>query len=152
MFFASFNTDRGFTLIELLVVVAILTVLGAVILPNMIKVVDKGKASAAIADYNTIKAAVVNFYFEKSCWPDSLEDLVDEKYIDKISKNPWNKAYELNITQEDIALEINEVPIHSAKEIDKSIDGECNSTEGMVSYDSLGGNTDVTIIIANIGF
>ena len=48
---------KGFTLIELIVVIAIIAVLAAVVAPSAFKAIEKGKVSAGMGDWNSIKTA-----------------------------------------------------------------------------------------------
>ena len=52
------GADRGFTLIELLIVTAILSMLSAVVIPNISKFSISGAISAAKAERNTLQASV----------------------------------------------------------------------------------------------
>jgi len=50
--------EKGFALIELLVVVAILGFLSAVLVPNIIELMDRGKTEAYEAELHNIRTAV----------------------------------------------------------------------------------------------
>lgn len=60
---------RGsFTLIELIVVIAIIAILAAVIAPSAFRAIEKGKVSAAIADFRAVKTAVYSLYSDTGNW------------------------------------------------------------------------------------
>jgi len=50
--------DAGFTLIELLIVVAIIGLISAIAIPNLMNAVDKGKQKRTMADMRTIGSAI----------------------------------------------------------------------------------------------
>ncbi len=57
-FFKKLKQTRGFTLVELLIVVAILGVLSAVVLPNVIGLADSGQVEAAKTELVTVQSAM----------------------------------------------------------------------------------------------
>ena len=62
-------TSRGFTLIELLIVVAIIGIIAAVAIPNLLNAVDKGKQKRTMSDIRTIGSAVEAYAVDNSFYP-----------------------------------------------------------------------------------
>ena len=91
------KNQQGFTLVELLVVIAIIAVLAAVVTPNVFKALDKSKVSAAIAEYDAIKTAVITYHADTGVWPAAGSDLVSLSSNNKDSNNEiisnWDGPY-----------------------------------------------------------
>lgn len=60
---------EGFTLAELLVVVAIIALLSAVAIPNLLESQTRAKVSRALADINTLRVAVEAYAVDQKSYP-----------------------------------------------------------------------------------
>jgi general secretion pathway protein G len=63
------SRDRGFTLIELLVVVAIIGILAAIAIPNMLNSIDRGKQKRTMADMRTIATVLEEYAIDNNHYP-----------------------------------------------------------------------------------
>ena len=80
--------QNGFTLIELLVVMAIIGLLLSIAAPKYFGSVDRSKDTILRQDLSVMREAIDKYYGDKNVYPNSLEDLVTNRYIRKIPKDP----------------------------------------------------------------
>jgi general secretion pathway protein G len=97
--------QRGFTLIEILVVVALIGLLAAFIVPNVIGQSEKARVDLARANMNAISTQLEMFRMHNGRYPTSEEGLraLVEKpanarnwtapYLSKMPEDPWGNAY-----------------------------------------------------------
>lgn len=83
---------RGFTLVELMVVMAILGILSAIAIPQLIKAPIKAKEAALREDLFTFRSCLDQYYADKGHYPESLEVLVTERYIRKVPLDPFTRS------------------------------------------------------------
>ena len=61
--------QTGFTLIELLIVVAIIGIIAAIAIPNLLNAIDRGKQKRSMADMRSIGTAVESYAVDNNFYP-----------------------------------------------------------------------------------
>lgn len=79
---------RGFTLIELLVVLSIIALLLSLAVPKYIHSVDVAKEAVLSENLHLVRETIDKFYGDKGRYPESLEELVNEKYLRALPFDP----------------------------------------------------------------
>lgn len=79
---------KGFTLIELLVVMAIIATLLTIAVPRYFGSVDHSKEIALKQSLNVMRDAIDKFYGDTGTYPETLNDLVNKKYLRAIPVDP----------------------------------------------------------------
>ena len=78
----------GFTLIELIVVMAIVALLATLALPRYFHSVDHSKETVLRENLRIVRETIDKFYGDTGRYPESLEELVERKYLRTLPVDP----------------------------------------------------------------
>ncbi|MGZ8270870.1 MAG: type II secretion system protein [Methylophilus sp.] len=82
------NKPSGFTLVELLVVLTILALLLSLAVPRYFTSLERAKEATLKHDLNTVREGLDKYFSDNGKYPSSIEELVEQKYINKYPLDP----------------------------------------------------------------
>jgi type II secretion system protein G len=91
--------SKGFTLIELLIVVAIIGIIAAIAIPNLLNAIDRGKQKRTMADLRSIGTAVETYSIDNNDYPSAtdmagLATVIEPLYIrDAPQADAWSNGF-----------------------------------------------------------
>ncbi|HEX5044652.1 MAG TPA: prepilin-type N-terminal cleavage/methylation domain-containing protein [Candidatus Polarisedimenticolaceae bacterium] len=92
---------KGFTLIELLIVVAIIGIIAAIAIPNLLNAIDRGKQKRTMADMRSIGTAIESYSVDFSHYPQGnlaqVTTVLEPVYIKKMpATDGWRNPIQIN--------------------------------------------------------
>ena len=98
------NNRRGFTLIELLIVMSIIGILAAITVPSYKRHTIKARETVLMEDLYQMRQAIDAHFADKAKYPESLDELVTQKYLRGLPRDPWTKSTETWVVEQPEAL------------------------------------------------
>ena len=83
---------RGFTLIELLVVLGIIALMLSLAVPRFFPSIDKARETILADNLRNTRATIDQFYADTGRYPDTLEELVEKKYLRALPHDPVTES------------------------------------------------------------
>ena len=82
----------GFTLIEILVVMAVIALLLSVALPRYFTSLEKSRVVTLQENLKVLRITLDRFHADKQRYPESLEELVEERYLRSVPVDPITES------------------------------------------------------------
>jgi prepilin-type N-terminal cleavage/methylation domain-containing protein len=89
------RSPKGFTLIELLIVVAIIGILAAIAIPNILTAQRRARYSKAASETKTATTNAMLYGMDNGRYPPTLIALRDGGYPNVSQTDPWGTDYQL---------------------------------------------------------
>jgi general secretion pathway protein G len=83
---------QGFTLIELLVVLGIVALMLTLAVPRYFPSIDKSREVVLADNLRNLRAVIDQYYGDTGRYPDSLDQLVEKKYLRALPVDPVTES------------------------------------------------------------
>lgn len=125
---AAGRPQAGFTLIELLLVLVLVALLASMVMPNTVRSIDQAREGVLKENLHVMRKSLDDYYSDHGHYPESLEELVKQRYIRRLPKDPvMDDSSEWALLYRDDGEHRGIVDLHS-RSIRQSSDGSTYNT------------------------
>ena len=99
---------KGFTLVEIMIVVAIIILLAAIAIPNLLRARLNANESAAVGAVKTVVSAAISYRSVNTAYPANLSELsnADPEYIDDVLGSGDKQGYSFDLDGDTNTFEV----------------------------------------------
>ncbi|MCK9802018.1 type II secretion system GspH family protein [Pseudomonas sp. MAFF 302030] len=87
--------EKGFTLLELMVVMAIIATLMTIAMPRYFNSLEASKETTLRQSLSAMREALDHYYGDTGRYPDSLQQLVEQRYLRNPPLDPISESRDL---------------------------------------------------------
>lgn len=95
----------GFTLIELIIVIALIGILVAIVMPQLLNQPRRAKEAVLKTNLTALRDTLDQYHADKGHFPTTLDALVEERYLRRIPTDPIAQSDEWDVVYDEVDYE-----------------------------------------------
>ena len=145
------KSNKGFTLIELMIVVAIIAIIAAIAIPNLLRSRIQSNESSAVGNLRTILGAQVTYHSANYRYADSFAELTDASAGPAFLLGTWEGAVKSGYTFTCVGAAGDFAATADPESANTGSKGFFTDASGVIRFEAGGGATVASAPIGEAG-